>query len=331
MRVKTFRARDIADAMRQVRRELGEDAIILSSQESGGGAEVVAAIEDRSPVGVAPFANATAPLAAALKTAERIDHRMLTRSLAFHGLSAGLIERLLEATSGHDDVLTGLSAALEENFGFEPLSAEMVQPVMLVGPPGSGKTVTVAKIAARFVLARRPLAIATCDTERAGGVSQLSAFTDILKRPLATAAGPDDLSRFIADAPAGHAVVIDTPGINPFEPRELAGIEAAAEAAQAEPVLVLPAGLDPAEAVDIATAFAAIGARRLLLTRADTTRRIGAAIMAAAQADLSFAEVSVTPYIGEGLLPMSAAALARLMLRDPSQAHPLHVLGEVQP
>lgn len=49
MNVRRYRARDMRDAMRQVREQQGEDAVILSSRRVDGMLEVVAALEDGSP------------------------------------------------------------------------------------------------------------------------------------------------------------------------------------------------------------------------------------------------------------------------------------------
>ncbi len=48
MRLKTFNAPTLAEAMEAVRAEMGDDAIIVSTQRGaeGGGARVVAALED---------------------------------------------------------------------------------------------------------------------------------------------------------------------------------------------------------------------------------------------------------------------------------------------
>ena len=52
MRLKIYRARDVATAIAQVRAELGVDALILGTRRVGDGVEVTAALEE----GVAPVA-----------------------------------------------------------------------------------------------------------------------------------------------------------------------------------------------------------------------------------------------------------------------------------
>ena len=118
-------------------------------------------------------------------------------------------------------------------------------------------------------------------------------------------------------------MLIDTSGINPFQGREVAALAELLRASRAEPVLVLPAGLDGEDSVEIAANFAAIGARRLMVSKLDTTRRLGS-ILAAADIGLAFAGASVGREIGPGTTPLSAAGLARVLLhaRTPRIAAP---------
>jgi flagellar biosynthesis protein FlhF len=79
MKIKRFQAKNMREAMRQVRDEQGPDAVILSNRRIPGGVEVVAAVDydaalvqqtvRRAPVTSATQAAAAAPVAAAARTA----------------------------------------------------------------------------------------------------------------------------------------------------------------------------------------------------------------------------------------------------------------------
>lgn len=312
MRLKTFTAPSMPEAMRLVRDQLGPDAIIVSSQpaDKGKGVIVTAAIEQAPEPVVAPPPVAADPI-------ERI-----TETLATHGAPGPIAERLLavvaKALSRTSDPAIAMGAALDSVFGFAPLGTPEParrggRPLMLVGPPAVGKTVTVAKLAARAVMARKPVMLVTMDTRRAGAVDQLAAFARVLKVDLGEAADAEGLKHFLRSA-GDQAVIIDTPGVNPFNAAEMAEIAAAADAVHAEPVLLMPAGLDVADSAEIAEAFAGIGAGRMVATRVDLARRLGGLLSAAQAGRLAFAEVSVTPQIADGLTPLNPVALARLLL-----------------
>ena len=108
-------------------------------------------------------------------------------------------------------------------------------------------------------------------------------------------------------------MLVDTPGCDPFDPAQMEELTALAATAGAAMVLVLPAGLDPAEAADQAQAYAAAGARLLVATRLDLARRLGG-ILAAAGSGLALTEAGIGPGAADGLLPITPAWLAARLL-----------------
>ncbi len=312
MRLKTYSAPTLAMAMELVRQEMGEDAIIVSTQAGidGIGARVTAALED-------PVTDE-----AALEAWDNDDRDPydttddLRQALAFHGVPPATADRLIEAAHGFlgEGSLMALAGALDTVFGFQPLAEkDIARPLMLIGPPGAGKTIATAKLATRARRAGRTPMVITTDTRRAGGVEQLEAFTRILGIDLATAASPADLAELVAAAP-GDGVVIDTAGTNPFGDIEIEDLRELVRAAGAAPVMVLAAGGDAMEAADMASSFAAIGARRLLATRLDIARRLGSLLSAAEIPGVSFTEVSINPHVADGLTAINPVSLARLLL-----------------
>jgi len=88
--------------------------------------------------------------------------------------------------------------------------------VVLLGPPGGGKTATLAKLAARGLLAGHEVRVLSADAGRAGGVAQLEAFTRLLECPLDVVETPAALAGALARTAPGVLCLIDTPGTNPF-------------------------------------------------------------------------------------------------------------------
>ena len=322
MRLKTYSAPTLAKAMELVRQEMGENAIIVSTQAGfdGNGARVTAALED-------PLTEEAAFGAWNDDDGDPVDTaEELRQALAFHGVPPATADRLLEAARGFEDEepVMALAGALDTVFGFAPLTEkDVARPLMLVGPPGVGKTIATAKLATRARRAGRTPMVVTTDTRRAGGVEQLQAFTRILGLDLVTAALPADLAKAVAEA-AGRGVLIDTAGTNPFADIEMEDLRELVRAADAVPVMVLAAGGDAMEAAEIAAAFAAVGARRLLATRLDIARRLGGLLSAAEVPGVSFTEVSINPHVADGLTAINPVSLARLLLphQADSQATP---------
>jgi flagellar biosynthesis protein FlhF len=305
VQLKLFRAETVAAAMAQIREELGGEAMILSTRRVAGGVELTAGLETE-PLG-APLPNGAEPVARGYAPAAREPGADPDRAdlLAWHGVPLALARKLRAGPMPF-----ALSAALR----FAPLPLQPGgEPLLMAGPPGAGKTLTVARLATRLVLSGvRPLVI-TADARRAGSAEHLAAFTRLLGLDLLAASQPDTLARALARRVDGAPVLIDTPGADPFDRGEQAMLAALAEAARAAVVAVLPAGLDAGEAAEIAGLHVAASTRLLVSTRLDLSRRLGS-VCAAAAAGLALAEFGIGPGAADGLVPATPALLAQRLL-----------------
>lgn len=284
-----------------VRAELGAEAVILGSRRTARGVEVTAALEPAEPILIPP-----APLPTAAPPPPRPS------ALARHNLPPALAARLGQGM---------LAERLAETLGFAPLPDGVARPLLLAGPPGAGKTLSCAKLAARAVLGGGAPLVVTTDDARAGATEQLAAFTRLLGLSLTVAPGPAALAKALTRRVPGQPVLIDTAGCDPFDPAQAETLLLLARAAGATILAVLPAGLDAGEAADLARAFAALGARHLLPTRLDAARRLGG-VLAAAAAGLALTEAGTGPGAADGLTPLTPDWLARRLEAGPQEASP---------
>jgi flagellar biosynthesis protein FlhF len=152
MRLRTFTAPSIGEAMRQVRTALGEDAVILSTEQEGKQVKVTAAVE-----------NDAAPATAVPVATDSSDE--LEAALRYHSVPKALSDRLL-ATAGDlegSSPQQALTAALRAQFGFQPLTdRKPAKPILLAGLPGAGKSSTLAKLAARAKVNGLAATASTC-------------------------------------------------------------------------------------------------------------------------------------------------------------------------
>ena len=298
MRLKLFRAATVPDAMARVRAELGAEALILGIRRVGEGVEVTAALE---PLDALP-----PPLPPDPKPS-RLDF------LAYHGVP----ERLRPNLS-RGPLAPALGRALAfGGLGLDPSGS----PLLLTGPPGAGKTLTLVRLATRLVMAGVMPMIVTADSTKAGATEQLRAFTRLLGLAAIEADDPPRLSRTLARRRDAAPVLIDAPGLNPFDPSQSDALRALIAAAGARVALVLPAGLDPSEAADLAQAHAALGAELLIATRLDLARRLGGILAAADAARLPLTEAGIGPGAADGLVPLTPDFLASRLLQTRDRRH----------
>jgi flagellar biosynthesis protein FlhF len=305
MRIKLYRAASMAGAMAQLREELGPDALILSSRRVGDGVELTAGVESAEE----PPPPAAVPRPAAAPS--RRPHF----DPAYHAVPHALAEAL-----AGPDLAERLRAALR--FGPLPLQTSgLGGPLMLVGTPGAGKTLSAARLATRLVLGGIQPLVITADGRRAGGAEELAAYTRLLGLTLLAASTPATIPRALAQAARGVPVLIDSAGVNPFDPADMDALATLVEAASAVCVLVLQAGAHPEEAAEQAACFARVGVRHVLPTRLDIARRLGS-VLSVAQCGFILTEAGVGTGATDGLVPITPEFLASRLAQPSSAASP---------
>lgn len=312
MRLKSFSAASLPEAMKAVRAHFGPDAVILSTVNEGsdGQVRVTAALEEDGQDGLVSASSEP-------DVWNAIDG--LAAALSYHRVPQGLLDRLLEATPSAKALDLAMAGALDTVLSLQPFSAKTVQrPLLMIGSPGAGKTSSAAKLSVLAKLAGRQTTLITMDGAKAGGRDQIAVFAQALQTELLEAKDAESLARVIDVQPEARFIVIDTPGANAFNQAEVETLGAIAEAANAEPVLVLPAGGDALDSAEIAQAFSTLGSLKLIATKLDAARRLGGVLSAAFAANCTIIAGGVAPQIAGGMVPLNPVALARLMLLEGS-------------
>lgn len=337
MRLKTFTAKTMQDAMAQVRATLGPDAIIVNTRPEGkdgkgGLVRVTAAID--SDIQAEPNQKPTAPQPKPVAGARLADLVAEADSLAFEHevqkldelldaqrLTETLKARLMKLARSveSDTAHMALAAALDNDFLFRPITTTVDRPMIFVGPPGAGKTASIAKLAAAAALQDRPVRLVTTDTLRTGGAGQLEGYARLINTSVTTVPDPAALFAAVDGAEDGELVLVDTAGCNPYAAEDLERTLELIEAIDGEPILVMAAGGDCAETEETGGIFAELGARRMIVTRLDTVRRYASLLTLARGGNLAFGGVSATPYVGDAIQPLNPVSLARLLTTAPKR------------
>ena len=317
MRLKSFHAKTVTEAMQMIRETLGEDAIIVATREENGGksVRVTAAVEQDSFESYDEFEHGAADPGERVGGWLQYDDEeseggvaeILTETMLRHSVPEEITDQVISCATvvGLEQPHIALVAALEHLFAFKPLpESASDKAFMLVGPPGCGKTLAAAKMAARAVMNGQRVNLITTDTLRAGGVEQLASFAKILNVPLQKARDSRELERALNVFGDADLTIIDSGGFNPFRGDEMRDLARMTAAGNIDPVLVLPAGLDTEECAEMARIYAALGVRQMLASRIDLARRLGGLLTAAHQGSLIFSDASDNAKAADGILDL---------------------------
>jgi len=316
MNPRKFTAPSAREALRAVKRELGEDAVILSNRSADGRVEItaLAAAElaaAQQPAPKSRAASAEPPAAAPAGVVQEIQALRSVLEAQLGSLVWGDLQRRepLQARLLREMLGCGFSPGLARFVtgnlpgGLQaPGAADWLRRVLaqnlqcatqdeivagggiyaLVGPTGVGKTTTAAKIAARAVVRHgaEHVALLTTDTFRIGAHEQLRIYGRILGVPVHAVRDAEDLRAILADLRAKRVVLIDTVGMSQRDRRVAEQQALLAGAGARVSRLLLLAASASADALD--ESVQSYGGREALagaiLTKTDEAVSLGGAL-----------------------------------------------------
>jgi flagellar biosynthesis protein FlhF len=274
--------------------DLGPDALVLSTRtvvatgmrgllgkreiEITAAAERHEASDDRPP---APPRHATAGIPRRRSGQSQRAINEIAARLQASGLEPGLAQHIAaqhptNRRRGADleglkqTVATELAALASGDDAYAPLE-------VFVGPPGVGKTTTIAKIAAQERARHgQRLGLLSADGFRVGAIEQLRLYADILSAPFEAARTPDELSRVLNEV--RRPLLVDTAGRSPSDEVSKDMFRVLASRNGVRTHLVIPATTTARAAERLFDRFADARPSRVALTRLDEAESIGALI-----------------------------------------------------
>lgn len=189
--------------------------------------------------------------------------------------------------------------------------------VALIGPTGVGKTTTLAKIAAKFVLEQGArVALITADTYRISAVEQLKTYSDILGLPLEIVYNPEALRKAIEKHKDKQLILIDTAGrsqYNEYQMKELSGLLSID--ADIEKHLVMSATTKTSDGVELLENFSICQPDRVIFTKVDETGTHGIILNILHRRKVALSYITNGQSVPDDIEPASVERLAELLLR----------------
>jgi flagellar biosynthesis protein FlhF len=187
---------------------------------------------------------------------------------------------------------------------------------VFIGPPGAGKTTSIAKIAAQERARNgQRLAMLAADGFRIGAVEQLQAYADILDTPFCVARTADDLHAAL-ETKQRIPVLVDTAGRSPADPASRELFEVVAHATGIRTHLVMPAATSASAARRILDSYSDARPSRLLLTKLDEAESLSPLVSVLHEWRLPISYVGTGQRVPEDLSRATPAFLAASVLGE---------------
>lgn len=360
MSTQVFVAATAREALAKIRRELGDDAVVLSTRSHPQGVELLASGYAKLAEAAAHESNSTPDSPSSFRILAELARLrgMLQNQLAGFAWGAArrrdpvrveLMQTLFAAGFGSalartlaarlprglDSPAAGrwLRQVLIRNLPLLPGAADFINKggrYALVGSTGSGKSTTLAKLAARGVdiHGADQVGLVAADSFRVGAAAQLKVYADLLGVTLRVADNPAQLAQSLLQLATKKLLLIDTAGFAPADPRIR---DAHALDALGVRRLAVIAANQQGAAIEQAIARFGQGAAACILTKLDETPQPGAALDSLIRHRLPLVYISGGQRVPEDLHVAQASYLVDRALKGGQLATPFALEAEDWP
>lgn len=204
--------------------------------------------------------------------------------------------------------------ALARRIPIAPTAPAGARSIALVGPGGSGKTLSAARLAAAYA-AGSDLPVVVISLRSADDGAELSGMLEPLGIGVRTADSGAEARAHLAGAVEHALVVVDTPAVAPRSTAEVAALASELEALGVGEVhMTLPSTYSGPAARELAENLAPLEPSRIALTHMDATTHVGGLLDYAIRSQRPISYVSKGTGLPGGLEPADAEELAALIL-----------------
>lgn len=213
-----------------------------------------------------------------------------------------------------------LSSYFSEHLKFAEgikLSRRGAKIVALVGTTGVGKTTTLAKIAAKFVLEQGVgAALITADTYRISAVEQLKTYSDILGLPIEIVYTPQELALAIERHQDKELILIDTAGRSQYSEAQMYELQEFLRTnPRIEKHLVISASVKLNDAKEIVKKFSAVEPEKIIITKIDETANFGTVINLLRHENLPLSYLTTGQSVPDDIEIGNADSLTNILLK----------------
>ncbi len=189
--------------------------------------------------------------------------------------------------------------------------------IMFIGPTGSGKTTTLAKLAAQYgIIQKMRVRIITADTYRIAAVEQIKTFAEIADIPVEVAFTAKEMRQMITKMSASSdLILIDTAGRSQNNKEHMEDIKDIVDAVEPDELhLVMSCTTKLSDLYDIVDKYRLLGVNRYLFTKTDETSRYGTILNLLATEKMPFSYLTTGQSVPDDIEEGSNMHLATMVV-----------------
>lgn len=320
MHLKRYKRHTVQEALRAVREDLGPQALVLSTRLVpapgvrgwfGARAVEVTAAADRLPMSDDRHLETRRDARKAV-TVQRGEEGIAAR-LEASGIDPAFareVARSQPSNGRRGATVESLRRTLADRLASLAAHDESYAPVeVFIGPPGAGKTTTIAKIAAQERARHgKRLGLVAADGFRVGAVEQLRLYADILGSPLMVARDPAELEAILEGA--RRPLLLDTAGRSPSDAASRDMLRVLTGRSDVRTHLVLAASTPCDLARRIFDRFEEARPSRVVLTKLDEAESLAALLPVLRERGLPISYLGIGQNVPEDLQRATAPNIA---------------------
>lgn len=237
------------------------------------------------------------------------------------GFSKNLANKIANRLGSHKQIETAWTKSQEMLARVVPIADDRLLEhggiAALVGSTGVGKTTTIAKLAAQFILKHgtRQIALITTDNYRIGAHEQINTYGKILDVPVRVAGDAEELRQHIDSFSDKRLILIDTAGMSQRDLRLAEQLKTLQHNdLPIQSYLVMSATTQYKAALEIMDAFHALEPQATILTKFDEAASKGTALSALIERRMPLSFVTDGQQVPEDIYAPDADALIQQCL-----------------
>lgn len=254
----------------------------------------------------------------------------LYRQLGSQGVEEGIASELIDelnsllssVRSPTTDTLKRTLIHILENRGITTkrvrIEAGKQKIAAFIGPPGVGKTSTIAKLAVAAKIRNKngSVALITLDNDRIAAIQQLKIYAKIIGIPIQAASNPKELKKTIKRFQNKSLILVDTAGLSQNNTGQINDLKGAFQRIRhLEVHLLLSATTKEADLMDMIQRFNPISFTRLIFTKLDESTSYGNLLNILVRTKIPFSYFTNSRDIPDGIEIATLEKLVDLILK----------------